>query len=331
MNMQNQESLSKNLEVKNMGLTPVVKPLCDLPYKAEYAVNSWFAIGHTVVDEHRLNYLFHIMLMQGPIPVITSGISITDESNQWHYADEKVFLLTEAELDTKNFNISLPNGYMRGDLNKMEIYAHTNEVEINLVASAVGFPIYNGGTGSFPLIGATVYQYSIPKMITNGTITAENRTWKVQDGQTWFDRQWESTENAQFDQEWRWSWMDINLNDGTSISLWDYSVNTTESAWATIQYNDGSQLVCPIEVLSKTQSDPWTSPKTGLTYPTKWTVNIPLVDASLNITPSPMEQEVASDDKGAVPRYEGASSIEGVLQGRDVHGFGYVELVGQWH
>ena len=53
------------------------------------------------------------------------------------------------------------------------------------------------------------------------------------------------------------------------------------------------------------------------------------MDACLEVTPSPREQEIVSEFE-FLHKYEGASSVKGTYKGKETTGYCYVELVGPW-
>lgn len=122
----------------------------------------------------------------------------------------------------------------------------------------------------------------------------------------------------------------MSLDNGDVVSLWsafDGKLGANR-AWATIMHADGAQTVTPINP-DLGATDVWTSPTSGNSYPTRWTVRIPEVNAELDVIPSPREQEIVSKAPD-LTKYEGASAINGTWGGKPVTGFGYVELVGNW-
>ncbi|MFI1029956.1 hypothetical protein [Streptomyces sp. NPDC020951] len=53
------------------------------------------------------------------------------------------------------------------------------------------------------------------------------------------------------------------------------------------------------------------------------------LDAELEVTPFPREQELAPNQVLAC--YEAASSVRGTYRGKETTGYSYVELVGRWN
>ena len=325
----NQKTLLENLKQPVRGIMPFVKPAKDLLWKKEFSVNSWFVIGHFETEGHKLNFLFHLMVLAVPNqgPLLNSVVSITDETTGWYYGEDKFYPLALAEISETEFMIKAPNGQMSGNLDKMRVQATIPRGKVDVTLSPEGHVLYNGGTGCFPMFDMEIYQYSLPTLATVGILTIDDKTYEVK-GTSWFDRQWE---NVTLSIGGRWSWMDINLDNGDTISLWgtvDDSTGT-ENAWATILHPDGSQIVTVVEPLSMGESDHWLSPKSGQKYPTHWIVKIPAMDAILEVTPSPREQEIVSLID-VLHKYEGASFVKGTYKGKKTTGYCYVELVGPW-
>jgi predicted secreted hydrolase len=316
------------------GVGTFVDPVADLALKQDFDVNSWFAIGHFEVDGEVLNFLYHIMItpMPGGARAIQACVSITNETTGWYSADDIVIPVDQATIADTGFDIEMPNGRMRGTLDTLYIKAALadGKGEIEIQAHATSPVILNGGTGVFPLVNMTVHQYSVPRLASRGTITFDGQTRHVE-GVIWFDRQWQNQAgdigvNAAF----KWSWMDINLDNGDAVSLWSgpAQLGGEERAWATILHADGSQTVAAAEP-GLGAREVWQSQKSGARYPTRWTVRIPAMDAELEVVPSPREQEFVSQVP-ALNKYEGASTMRGNWRGKPVKGFGYVELVGVW-
>ena len=79
--------------------------------------------------------------------------------------------------------------------------------------------------------------------------------------------------------------------------------------------------------VSITGQGSWTSPETGVEYPTVWQVEVAPLGLELELTPYLKQAESASDILG-VSYWEGAVSVEGRRGAEPVSGWGFVELVG---
>lgn len=318
--------LTENLKIAQQGARPEVDVAADLLPKW-YDSNSWFMIGHFEADGHTLDYAFH--LLANAIPGIgiqyASIISVTDETTGYFYAQDEIYPASEVEVAEGRLGISMPNGYLGGDWDKMRIRREAPGLVIDTETTAVGYPIYSKGTGRFRMLGIDVHHYSVPYLRTTGTLTVEGRRYDVTgQGYTWFDRGWQ---NHNPEATIKLSWLGIYLDNGEVVSLYDTDVPGQEESWATVLHPDGSQAVTQIKPLDASRF--WHSERSGQYYPAHWEARIPEYDAVLDITPVPREQEVVA----AVPmlhRYEAASVVTGVWGGQKVKGHACAHLIGRW-
>lgn len=334
--------LTKNLkEVPHYGLIPAVHPVEDLTYKKDFNVNGWFVIGHYDVGGELINFMLHFLFLHPPggFPNGTSGgvdvnISMTNETTGWYAAHDEFYpdeVLTVEERDGGLY-FKTPNALMCGTIDNFHIEGDFPQGSINLDMTAYGSCIYNGGLGRFPtMFGEYFNQYSIPNLKTNGTVTFGDKTYEIKDGKSWLDRQWQNQAPTYLNSSWKWGWMDINLDNGDVISIWDMrGVDSgVHGAWATIMHPDGKQTTTWMEDWMEGASDFWKSPETGRVYPTKFELKIPEFDCILNVVSNPKEQEIVA----TTPRrhkYEGASKVTGTYRGKEVTGYCYSELVGDW-
>lgn len=178
----------------------------------------------------------------------------------------------------------------------------------------------NCGTASFPLAGATTWQYSVPALETTGTVTIDGTTFTVE-GDSWYDRQW-------FDREptdlpgLRFTWLGICLDNGDNLSLWDLTVADPHGGtWATIAHPDGSHSITPVVPVAQDAAGLWAS-ESGNEYPARWTVKIPRFGAMLEVTQTRLHEVPGGSF------YTGVLDITGSYQGESVSGYGFCDLVG---
>lgn len=323
--------MNTNLLTENIkNYTPAVKPEvdvnADLPFKKDYDINSWFAIGHFNADGDVIDFLYHLMIMKiKGINMMVSCFSVTNETTGFYDGTDEAFPLLRVKKDKNGFGYTTPTGHMRGDMDHMSLEAHMKSADVKLEMKAVSYPLYNCETGIFDFLGLHIHQYSIPAYDAKGTMRIDNKNYEV-DGYVWFDRQWQ-VQGETF--PGKWSWMDINLECGDRMSIWDgVAPDGTVKSWATILHEDGSLTVTDIETFEKTTFDHWKSEKSGNTYPGRWLVRIPAMDAELEVVPVIRDQEIAKM-KG-LAHYEGASTVKGTYKGAPASGYSYVELVGGW-
>lgn len=319
--------LTANLETPPAGSSPAVDVVADLPHKPDYTLNSWFAIGHFESKGHTLNCLVHLFALsiKGITVAVDSAASITDETTGWYDVQHKFHTMFRAEASTDRLLVKTPTSEISGALDDMRVRAQIKKnSSIELRLKAVGHPLYNKGSGRFPMLDMDVFQYSLPTLETTGRLMVDGTQFPVS-GMTWFDRQWQIQPLGP--PKGRWTWMDLNLSNGWRVSLWDaVGVDGKTVAWVTVMDRNGQHTVADLVPLAKHAGDSWVSPESGYGYPTRWQVKVSDLDMQLEVVAKPREQEV----NGLSPRYEGASSVRGTVRGEQVSGYCYVEMVGDW-
>jgi len=320
--------LTENLKIPQLGARPEVDVAADLAPR-ETDSNSWLTIGHFEADGHTLDYMFQLLAVA--IPGIgnqyASIISVTDETTGFYYSQAEIYPASEVEVAEGRLDISVPNGYLGGDWDKMQIRREAPGIVLDTEVAALGYPIYSKTTGRFPMLGTTMHHFDVPYMRTTGALTIEGRRYDVTGrGYTWFDRGWQNA-NPDPGANIKISWMGICLDNGEAISVYDSDVPGYEESWAMVLHPDGSQAFTLTEPLDA--SDFWHSERSGQYYPAHWVTRIPEHDAVLDITPVPREQEVVSP----VPmlhRYQGGGVVTGVWGGQEVKGYACAYLLGRW-
>lgn len=330
--------LTENIKNVTRGVQPFVDVIADTNFNSKFAGNSWFWVGHFEADGHKLNFMYHIsvltILRNIPFYMINSVLSITDETKKI-YCHEDRFFRAKSKQVGKGLSLNLEKDYVCGSLDDMHIKASMPDGSIDMQMHATGYPLYNVGGGYFQIIGAPNYQYSIPNLEASGTIILKNKSYSITKGTVWFDRQFANRpkgKSLKGGYNCHWMWMNLNFdNDKDKISLWgaiDDSSNA-EYAWATVLHPDGSQETVEVEALSKGMSKYWKSPKTGQNYPTRFIVKIPSKNVILTVESIMMEQEIVARDPAGM-KYEGASQLSGIYNGKEVTGYCCLELVGSW-
>jgi predicted secreted hydrolase len=75
-------------------------------------------------------------------------------------------------------------------------------------------------------------------------------------------------------------------------------------------------------------TDTWTSPHSGVTYPSGWRVAVPAAQLALALSPALRDQELDTTASTDVLYWEGEVTVAGTHAGQPVAGLGYVELTG---
>lgn len=189
-------------------------------------------------------------------------------------------------------------------------------------------PVFHGADGiSQKGAGAenASHYYSYTRMQASGTITASGKSHQV-NGTMWLDREWAS--NQLGPDQIGWDWFALQLDNGSEIMIYQMRTSgggTDPYSHGTIIAKDGTTTPVKHSDYSLTPIETWTSPKTGATYPVKWNLAIPKLNAELTVSSAFAQQELALDP---VTYYEGAVVIDGVSGGDKLTGRGYMELTG---
>jgi predicted secreted hydrolase len=123
-----------------------------------------------------------------------------------------------------------------------------------------------------------------------------------------------------------WDWFAFQLGDGSALMF--YSLRNRDgtrdphSAGTWVDPAGRAQPLSSDQVMIDVKSH-WTSPRGGR-YPSAWRIRVPVLGLDVETHPVLADQEL-----GTKPRYwEGAVDLQGMRDGREVAGRGYVELVG---
>jgi predicted secreted hydrolase len=188
-------------------------------------------------------------------------------------------------------------------------------------------PILHGDRGyspKGPQPGNASYYYSLTHLETSGTVQVGGAIYQVS-GLSWMDHEW-STSGLSADQI-GWDWFSIQVDDGSELMVFqlrkeDGSIDAFSSG--TFIAPDGSTRQLGRDEFEIRFEDTWRSPRTGATYPARWTVIVPAADLALELEPHLPDQELTL----SYAYWEGAVRVEGERAGQPVRGNGYVEMTG---
>jgi predicted secreted hydrolase len=226
-------------------------------------------------------------------------------------------------LETDCLELRAPTASLTGSFEEVaSLHAQVGEASsIDLSLRPTVPVLHNCGTGSFPAAGQTTWQFAAPALLTSGGITFSGETFEVV-GWSWLDRQWFDRFDQAALQRYVFTWMGICLENGDSLSLWDWTVaDPGGKSWVTVAHSDGSHTLAAVDPVARDAADFWTSESRNK-YPRSWTVRIPGFDARLGVTNTFLHEILG----GAL--YTGILNIEGTYQGSPIVGYGFTDLVG---
>jgi predicted secreted hydrolase len=188
-------------------------------------------------------------------------------------------------------------------------------------------PVLHGDVGlsqKGPEAGNASYYYSLIGLETTGSITLRGRAVEVS-GQSWMDHEFGTS--ALSANAVGWDWISLQLENGVALML--AQIRTVDGGAigefeGTLVMADGTQARITNEDFTLEVLDEWTSPTTGIVYPSGWRLSAPAHALELEITPLIRDQEM----KVSYVYWEGAVSVTGSMAGAPVEGRGYVELTG---
>ncbi len=170
------------------------------------------------------------------------------------------------------------------------------------------------------------YYYSLPQLEVSGELRIGTRNLRVR-GRAWLDHEWSSSLLAP--EAVGWDWTGIDFDDGSALMAFRIRGAGGESRWSTSKWCVAKRGPASTEVCSdapvqwKAQRN-WRSPRTGVTYPVEWTLQIGA--RTLRLQPLMDDQESDSRASTGTIYWEGAVTATGEAGQR--LGRGYLELTG---
>jgi predicted secreted hydrolase len=270
----------------------------------------WWVSSRLEGEGHRYWLHYCVVNVYEPEPSILGWMSITDETAGEHRHETFTYSPDQATIATDDLDVQIPDIRLSGPLEEMTLAAQVPGGATEVVLRPDKPVLYACGVGSYPLLDATTYQYSIAGVPTTGTVTIGDRTVAVT-GTSWYDRQWFLGELPA-----DLVWLGICLDNGDAVSLFD----TTPSgpAWATVGHTDGSCTVSAVAPLPESATGEVTVEGSGHVFAGGWRVQIPALDADLTVSQSYLHENFIL--------YTGKLEVTGTYRGQPVTGFGFVDI-----
>jgi len=184
------------------------------------------------------------------------------------------------------------------------------------------------GPGGYSRKGETASEaslyYSFTRLRTEGTVRENGTSFPVT-GQSWMDKEFGSNQLGR--DQVGWDWFSLQLEDGRDIMLYELRDENgdVDFARATVVSAEGRAHYLEEGAWTVRATGHWTSPESGIRYPSGWAVELPTEDLRLTVRPLLPDQENRSQRSSGLTYWEGA--VEILEDGRSA-GQGYVELTG---
>jgi predicted secreted hydrolase len=292
-------------------------------------VEWWYFTGHLFTEDGD-RYGFEYVTFRarnGDLEGYVSHFAITDNARREFHVDQRLRGAPGVAGDVAPLDLDLDGWTMRGGNGQFALAANMSGYAMRLDAAATKPAALHGGDGYIDYGNGTAsYYYSWTRMAVTGALDL-GQGWRQVSGEAWMDHQWGDFATYQ---EGGWDWFSVQLEDGTDAML--YLIRDADGDPLRV---DGS-IVDPdgeLSVLGEgdfviSADGEWTSPETGTTYPSGWTITIPDYELAMEVTPSLPDQELDTRATTGVIYWEGEAVVAATLKGKPVAGYGYVELTG---
>lgn len=305
-------------------------------------VEWWYFNGH-LTDSAGNRYSFHFVTFltvtgDGQIPQLLQ-LSLADHQEGVYLTDEKPALQTELQPTNGRFSFDLAGWHMSGNAeagtNSYQLAFHTGEYSLDLAANPGGPTVLHQGEGLVDLGRAgKTYYYSRPNLEVSGTLTKNGTPVQVT-GKVWMDHQWGDFST----QPVGWDWVSLQMDDGSALMVslvWDSSNGQPIISYGTYipagsdatSAEDPPSRHLPEDEISLSPTDTWTSPATGVEYPSGWLLKICSLDMEVNLVPVQENAEFGDSEYVPIAYWEGEVTVSGKKGGNSIAGDGFVELVG---
>ena len=306
---------------------PVTFPRDDGPHDTN--VEWWYFTGHLLTEE-RDRYGFEYVIFRardGDLEGYAAHFAITDNSRRQFHYDQRLRGAAGVAGDAAVLDLDLGGWTMRGGAGQFELAAEMPGYAMRLDVATTKPAALHDGDGYIDYGNGTAsYYYSWTRMEATGALDLGQGATQVS-GEAWMDHQWGDFATYQAG---GWDWFSAQLDDGTDVMLYlirDADGNTLRVD-GSIVGPDGELAVLGEGDFAITVDGEWTSPGTGTTYPSGWTITVPDHELSMTVRASLPDQELDTRATTGVIYWEGETEVAATRRGRPVAGFGYAELTG---
>lgn len=300
----------------------------------------WYYTGHLeAVDaagnQHQYGFelvVFRVSRSDLP-PIYPAHFAISDITREEFQYDQNLITKVNENLTNhpaeKGIDVRVGNWSIQGLNGHDHLVAAMKDYAINLNLTANKPPVLHNGNGviTYGLAGCSYY-YSRTHMDVAGTIIDHTQPLHVT-GLAWMDHQWGNFLTLGGS---GWDWYSLQLKNATEMMVYFIRDPSGTVISTSASYIDltGKNDVLSSNALHVTSLNTWTSPITGITYPSGWhlDVNSPQLQAALTVIPLLQDQELVVKSSTGNIYWEGAVSVQGQMDGNAIDGQGYVELAG---
>lgn len=259
-------------------------------------------------------------------PYLVLHSSITDKNKNKFYFGQNTGLINKDQIDYSKLNLKLDKASLKFD---KKFFIKNKQMDLKLTPLKKFVKHYKTGYKlMYEHPKHKTYYVTIPRLKVKGKIKAGEKNYPV-DGEAWFDHQ--KCNLPQKTSLIGWDWFSILFDDNTELMFF-----ILRNKRGIVKNKMGGSFITKdskvINLLQKEVKlkhlDVWKSPKTGITYPSKWEMKIPKLDLDIKISPCIKNQEVNCLKTNPSSYWEGACNVKGFKGKKKITGKSYTELVG---
>ncbi len=310
---------------------PITFPQDELAHDSR--IEWWYHNGHLISESGR-EFGFHFVLFKSDDglgePNLVAQLGILDVETGEYYD----FSRAEAGMRTIGdgpLELGIANWEYRVDetAGSQSFKAVTDNASLSLQLTAASPVMLHNGIGWLPTKAGATYYYSWPRQVASGELILNGEKYSVS-GSAWFDHQW--GDFFVLGKPAGWQWFALQLADGGSLMISQSRGidGEIEETYGTYMAPDGtvSDIRQDVDGIDLTVLGEWTSPDSGGTYPSGWSLTVESLGLELTLEPVAVDQEVQAGLPSNSTYWEGKARITGSQNGKPIGGDAYVELSG---
>lgn len=300
-------------------------------------IEWWYVSGHLRGETTGSDYSFMVSYFHYPAYIFDGFriLNISNDDNEYFYSDTQAVNYNICSTDSLNLEVNvfgsgteIFKNITAQDGNALpfeyELSTNPGPASLSLTLDAIKPPLILADSGYlYQGSNAYTYYYSLPKVLTEGSIQADGITENVS-GTAWIDRQY-GTFNPSTGQEYEWfcvqlsNGIELNINNIFSDdNLIPDDLKYRLLAASVDEQNQYTTSDLTIERLKyKYMSD------FQRCYSQSWRITSPINNLDITLTTIKSTTEVFSPFRF----YEGAVEVDGYYNGTAVTGKGFAELL----
>lgn len=332
---------------------------CGLRFPEDHSVHEgyrtewWYYTGN-LTDKSGRPFGFQLTFFRTRLPAPAEVPSENHRTSAWR--TPHIYLahmaITDIDAEIHHFNEDMARGALglagvarSGDAvtvavkkwsaritpRRHHLTADTEDMAMDLILTPEKQPVAHGDGGYSRKGGrpeqASCY-YSFTRLAAAGTLRTGDHAMAVT-GLAWMDHEFST---APLDENLvGWDWLSLQLDNGSDVMLYrlrDAIGNMHPASSGTVVDAGGSVLRLSHDGFEMAPGKIWRSPASKGRYPVRWTVRIPRLNLTLDVSTPVAAQEMPTGRSTGVVYWEGSVNASGALGQEPVKGRGYLEMTG---